>query len=81
MYSKFLTNMSSITFLSELWLKKNEINHLKDLCLNKKKFLFKSDMPDSKKNKGRPFGGIGIVFDSSFKVIEYSFLNRYLSFF
>ena len=73
--------MSSITFLSELWLKKTEINHLKDLCLNKKKFLFKSDMPDSKKNKGRPFGGIGLVFDSSFKVIEYSFLNRYLSFF
>ena len=40
LYSKYLTSMSNITFLSELWLKKNELNHLKDLCLNKKKFLF-----------------------------------------
>jgi len=38
-------------------------------------------MPESTKNKGRPFGGIGLVFDNSFKTVEYRFLNRHLAFF
>jgi hypothetical protein len=81
LYSKFLTDMSNIVFFNELWLKPNEINHLKDLTLEKrKKFLFQSDMTYLNK-KGRPFGGIGLVFDNAYEVIEYKFLNRHLAFF
>ena len=81
LYSKFLTDMSNIVFFNELWLKPNEINHLKDLTLEKrKKILFQSDMTYLNK-KGRPFGGIGLVFDNAYEVIEYKFLNRHLAFF
>ena len=73
--------MSNITFLSEMWLKPNEINFINDLFPDKrKKFLFQSDMTYLNK-KGRPFGGIGLIFDSSYQVIEHKFLNRHLAFF
>ena len=44
-----------------------------------KNFFHKSDMDHTYK-KGRPFGGLLWVINSQFKVLEYSFINRHLTF-
>ena len=68
---------TDISFLSELWLRPNEINLLKNIT--DKAILFRSDI-DEKYVKGRPFGGRAWIINNSFKLINSDFLNRHVSY-
>ena len=76
-----MTNSSDILYLNELWLKPNEIHHLKELPLENsgKSVLFKSDI-DFEYVRGRPFGGQAWLINKNFKLINFEFLNKHLSY-
>ena len=79
LYPDYLASISNICYFNELWLKNNQVNYLKDICLNKNKnLLFESDMTGN--CKGRPFGGQSWLIDRSFEIVDYKFLSRHVSF-
>ena len=69
-YTSYLVGATDISFLSELWLRPNEINLLKNIT--DKAILFRSDI-DEKYVKGRPFGGRAWIINNSFKLINSDF--------
>lgn len=81
-YAQYLTEISNIIYLNELWTKKNEINIINDLVSSKFKKnrpIYKSDMTDVP-TKGRPFGGQCWLLDDSCDILESEFISRHLSF-
>ena len=76
-YVEYLANISNITYLNELWLKKNEIDLIRKISRKEKNILFKSDM-DENYSRGRPFGGQAWLIDNSFRILEHDFLSRHL---
>ena len=76
-FTSSLVSAADISFLSELWLRPNEINLLKKIT--DKTILFRSDI-DEKYGKGRPFGGRVWIINNSFKLINSDFLNRHVSY-
>ena len=55
-YPNFLSEISNILYLNEHWLRKSDINIVKNMAKDtNKKILFKSDMEVA--SKGRPYGG------------------------
>ena len=79
-YSRYLSQISNIVFLSETWSRPNDLYIFKSLAnASKKQFIFKSDI-DNSPLRGRPFGGLCWLYDSLFNLIEKRFINRYLSF-
>ena len=76
-YVECLANVSDITYLNELWLKKNEIDLIRKISRKEKNILFKSDM-DENYSRGRPFGGQAWLIDNSFRILEHDFLSRHL---
>ena len=80
LYSKYLSSLSSIVFLCELWTRPNEVNLIKELAsFSNKNFLYKSDI-DHTYTKGRPFGGQCWLIDKQFNLIEHRFVNKHLSY-
>lgn len=78
-YCEYLNSISNITFFNELWLTPSEKNILDRINSKNHKIIFKSDM-DFLYTRGRPFGGQAWFIDSNFKIIEFKFINRYISF-
>ena len=83
-YSKYLSSISNIVFLCELWTRPNEVDLIKDISNNSnialsKNFLYKSDM-DHTYTKGRPFGGQCWLIDKKFKLVEHRFVSKHLSY-
>ena len=80
LYTKYLSQSSSLVFLSELWTKPNDINLIKEIAsFSSKYFVYKSDI-DHNYKKGRPYGGQCWLIDKKFKILENKFINRYLSY-
>ena len=79
-YAKHLASISNVSYYNELWLKKNEINLLRDILpsTNKKTILFESDMQEI--SRGRPFGGQAWLIDKSYEILDNKFLNRHVSY-
>ena len=68
-YSKYLSSISNIVFLCELWTRPNDVDLIKDIYNNSnialsKNFLYKSDMDHT--HKGRLFGGKCWLIDKKF---------------
>ena len=76
-FTSSLVSATDISFLSKLWLRRSEINLLKNIT--DKAILFRSDI-DEKYVKGRPFGGRAWIINNSFKLINSDFLNRHVSY-
>ena len=78
-YPNFLSEISNILYLNEHWLRKSDINIVKNMAKDtNKKILFKSDMEVA--SKGRPYGGQCWLIDNSFEILESEFLSRYVSY-
>ena len=78
-YSQFLAGISDLVYFNETWTYPNDINIIKDIAKStNKNFYYKSDM--SSKARGRPFGGQVWLVNKSFRIVEATFISRYLSF-
>ena len=79
-FANNLINNNDIIYFCETWLKNNEKYVANDInSTNKHKVLFKSDM-NIEYNKGRPFGGQTWFINKNFKIRNYKFVNKNLSF-
>ena len=82
-YAHFLLLEYDIVYLNELWLKPNEkylLDHYSDTQIkHNKSILFKSDI-DFDYVKGRPFGGQAWFINKNYKIINFEFINKHLSF-
>jgi hypothetical protein len=77
--SKYLTEISDISFFSELWLKQSEFSLIQNLNPSKR-FLFRSDMDPLNHKRGRPFGGLAWAIDQEFQILDFELFSRYCSF-
>ena len=77
LYTRYLVNLTDISYLNELWLKPNEVDLIKNIT--EKNVLFQSDMNESYR-QGRPFGGQAWIINKSFKIINSDFLSRHISY-